>query len=329
MNVIVTGGCGFIGSNFIYHILNKEDISRIINIDKQTYAGLGRNLEHMGIINNPRYTFYKEDITDYRRMNEIFSEERPEIVVNFAAESHVDRSINESADFIKANILGTHSLLEATRNSGLGLFVQISTDEVYGSLEKESPSSKETDRLCPRSPYSASKASAENLVQAYFHTYKLPILITRSSNNFGPYQFPEKIIPLFITNLIDRKKVPLMYSEENPGLNVRDWIHVEDNCDAIWYLIQHGKIGGIYNIGGENEIANITLTRFLLSNFGFGEEMIEFIPHRAGHDFRYSLDTDKLMSTGFKRKYKNSKQGFEETIRWYKENESWWRPLKK
>jgi len=249
MKILITGGCGFIGSNFIKKVLEKiEDVS-LVNIDKETYAGRGKNIEHMGLAEDHRYKFYKADICDKDEIEKILNIEKPEIVVNFAAESHVDRSINNPLEFVKTNILGVGNMLEASRKNDVKLFVQISTDEVYGSLTNKSPSSKEEDTLNPRSPYSASKAAAEHLVLSYFYTYGLPVIITRSSNNYGPYQFPEKLIPLFVSNLIDNKKVPLMYSEENPGLNIRDWLYVEDNCEAILQLVQKGSATGeIYNI---------------------------------------------------------------------------------
>lgn len=327
IKIFVTGGSGFIGSNFI-RLLLEEDWASVVNVDKLSYAAKGENIAHMRLLDNPAYTFYQSDICNREFIRYILEQELPDVIVNFAAESHVDRSIADPTDFIRANVIGTSVLLECSKEYGAGLFVQISTDEVYGSLDANSPSSKETDALKPRSPYAASKAAAEYLGMSYFHTHSFPIIITRSSNNYGPYQFPEKILPLFITNLIDSRKVPLMWSEENPGLNVRDWLHVEDNCRAIFYVIQHGKAGEIYNIVGGNERRNIDLTRFLLNQFGFGEEMIEKIPHRLGHDFRYSIDDGKLRALGFERRHGNLEEGLRETINWYRQNEAWWRPLK-
>ncbi len=250
------------------------------------------------------------------------------MVVNFAAETHVDNSIEGPSVFAKTNVLGTQVLLDAARRCNVSRFLHVSTDEVYGSLDNSSRSSIETDKLDPRSPYSASKAAAEHLVKAYFETYNLPILITRSSNNYGPYQFPEKLLPKFITNLIEGKKVPLMWSEDNPGLNVRDWLHVEDNCLAIYLVLTRGVLGEIYNIAGGCEQTNYSITKFLLSQFNAGEEMIEKVPHRKGHDFRYSIDCSKLKRLGFEHKYKDLASGLKQTIEWYKHNQSWWRPLK-
>ncbi|MCU0642496.1 MAG: dTDP-glucose 4,6-dehydratase [archaeon] len=329
MKVLVTGGCGFIGSNFVKYVLENFKNDKIVNVDKKTYAGGGNNVEHMGLDAHPNYIFYNADICDRKKMEEIFEKERPEIVVNFAAESHVDRSITHPEQFVMSNVFGVFNLLEAARKTGIKLFVQISTDEVYGSLSNNSPSSKESDLLKPRSPYSASKAAAEHLAMSYFHTYNLPVIVTRSSNNYGPYQFPEKLIPLFATNLIDGKKVPLMYSKENPGLNVRDWLHVEDNCAAIWHIIQKGKYGETYNIAGNHEKTNIEITKSILSSMGLGEEMIEFVPHRLGHDFRYSISDEKLRGLGFEKKHGDFEKALKDTIIWYKKNENWWRPLKK
>jgi dTDP-glucose 4,6-dehydratase len=262
-------------------------------------------------------------------MSEVFEKEKPDIVVNFAAESHVDRSIKNPEQFVMTNVFGTFNLLELAKKSGTKLFLQVSTDEVYGSLTSKCSRSKEGDLLKPRSPYSASKAAAEHLAMSYFHTYNFPIIITRSSNNYGPYQFPEKLIPLFITNLIEGKKIPLMHSKENPGLNVRDWLHVEDNCRAIWHIIQKGKHGEAYNIAGNNEKTNIEITKMLLGSMGCSEERIEFIPHRSAHDFRYAISDEKLRALGFNGKHNDVEKALKDTIAWYKSNENWWRPLKK
>tara|TARA_Y100000034_G_scaffold134902_1_gene204740 strand:+ start:2933 stop:3925 length:993 start_codon:yes stop_codon:yes gene_type:complete len=325
--ILVTGGCGFIGSNFIKFILDNTDFY-VINVDKHTYAGKGSNLKHMRVEDSLRYKFYLSDVASEPIMNRIFEVEKPNYVVNFAAESHVDNSIEGPLIFTKSNVLGTHVLLEAARKLNVERFLHISTDEVYGSLGKDSPSSLEHHKLDPRSPYSASKTSAEHITKAYFETYKLPIIITRSSNNYGPYQFPEKLVPKFITNLIDGKRVPLMWSDDNPGMNVRDWLHVEDNCRAIHLILTNGQIGETYNIAGDNEYTNLEVTKTMLSDLGLGEEMIERVPHRKGHDFRYSIDCSKLKQLGFEHKYKDFKQGLKQTIQWYRENESWWRALK-
>lgn len=326
MKILVTGGCGFIGSNFIKLLLQETD-AQVLNFDNQTYAGIGKNIEHMKLDKSQNYKFIKGDICNKTLVDNIFETDKPEIVFNFAAESHVDRSIQSSDDFVVTNIIGTANLLDAAVKHQVKKFIQISTDEVTGSIDKGSFS--EHDNLNPSSPYSASKASAELLALAYYKTHKLPVIITRSANNYGPYQFPEKLLPLFITNLIDNKKVPLMWSLENPGLNVRDWLHVEDNCRAIWFISQNGKEGEVYNVPGENERTNIEMTRILLDYFKFDETMIDHIEHRKAHDFRYSISGEKLKNLGFDYRYKDLKIGIGETIDWYKNNQDWWRPLKK
>jgi len=314
MKILITGGCGFIGSNFIKYLLTdpeiKEDLS-IINIDKITYAGKGKNIEYMQLSEHKNYEFIKADIANKEFIEYIIAKNKPDIVFNFAAESHVDRSISDSDVFEKSNFLGACNLFKSSMNNNVKRFIQISTDEVYGSIKKGSFS--EESFLNPSSPYSVSKASADLMALAYFKTYNFPVIITRSANNYGTYQFPEKILPLFITNLIKGKKVPLMWSEENPGLNVRDWLNVKDNCRAIWFISQNGEDGNIYNIPGENEKTNIEITKMILNHFGFSEEMIEKIPHRKAHDFRYSVLGHKL----------------KKIIEWYKENPYWWGPLKK
>lgn len=326
MRVLVTGGCGFIGSNFINYLLRNFKTVEVVNMDKMTYAGLGKNIEHMGLECNPRYKFVKGDICDESLVETVLHDFKPTYIFNFAAESHVDRSIHDSSPFRKTNIDGTVTLLESARKISIEKFIQISTDEVYGSINHGSFS--ENDKLGPRSPYAATKAAAELLAQSYLTTHGIPLIITRSANNYGPFQFPEKLLPLFITNLIDGKKVPLMWSKENPGLNTRDWLHVEDNCRAIWLLSQKGILGEIYNIPGKNEKTNLDITKKLLSIFDFGEEMIEKIPHRLGHDFRYSINGDKLRVIGFNHRHTNLDHELELLIDWYKKNESWWRPLK-
>jgi len=317
--VIVTGGCGFIGSNFLQHMVKKYSQYDFINIDKLTYSGNKENLKD--IENFPNYQFIQEDICNYSSMSNIITKDS--IVVNFAAESHVDNSITDPGIFTKTNVLGTHTLLEAARKKEAKLFIQISTDEVYGSLDLHSESSTESDLLKPTSPYSASKAAAEMICFGNIKTFKQPIIITRSSNNFGPYQFPEKVIPLFVTNLSEGLKVPLY----GTGKNIRDWIHVQDNCEALDFIIHHGIHGEIYNIGGGNEIQNIELTKTIIENSGKDESFITYVEDRLGHDLRYSLDCSKLHTLGWSPKL-NFLEAIKETISWYRSNESWWRPLK-
>ncbi len=319
VTVLVTGGCGFIGANFIRHLLSEGNLS-IINLDKITYAGNPANL--MDLENDPRYTFIKGDICDKRVVERVFRENSIDMVIHFAAESHVDRSIVDSTPFVTTNVLGTQVLLDAALHQGVSRFIHISTDEVYGSTV--SGSFKESDNLQPSSPYSASKAASDLLVKAYHTTHGLPVLITRCTNNFGPYQFPEKLIPLFITNLIEERKVPVY----GTGKNVRDWIYVLDHCRAIEYLMKHGKPGEIYNIGGGNEKTNLEITQLILELLGKAESMIEYVKDRPGHDFRYSLDCSKIDSAGWKPKFR-FEDAVIQTIEWYQRNEWWWRPLKK
>jgi dTDP-glucose 4,6-dehydratase len=327
--VLVTGGDGFIGSNFVKYLLQDSgfDNTIVINIDKQTYAGRGKNLQHMGLSDNKRYTFIRGDIGNYELIEHIFNNFQPTYVINIAAESHVDRSIANSLDFILSNIVGPVTLLDAARRHPVKKFVQVSTDEVYGSTE--TGYFTETDALNPSSPYSASKASAEHMALSYFKTHQVPVIITRGVNNYGPYQYPEKLLPLFITNLIDAEQVPLMWSDDNPGLNVRDWLHVEDHCRAIWFLANKGKPGQVYNIPGNNERTNIEMTKTLLDIFRYGERMIKKVPHRNAHDYRYAIDGKKLEKIGFQYSHSDLKIGLEELVAWYVNNQDWWRPLKK
>jgi dTDP-glucose 4,6-dehydratase len=316
--VLVTGGAGFIGSNFIHYILNKYDDYEIVNFDKLTYAG---NLENLDDIqDDKRYRFIRGDICDREAVATAIKD--ADIVINFAAESHVDRSIEDPGSFIQTDVFGTFVLLEASRNNEVSLYVQISTDEVYGSIENGS--FKETDPLKPNSPYSASKAGADMIVRSFNKTYGLPIIITRSSNNFGPNQYPEKVIPLFVTNLIDDIPVPL-YGD---GMNVRDWIYIEDNCAGIDFAIHKGEPGEIYNIGGGNERPNIWITRKILEIMGKPESMIKYVKDRPGHDRRYSVNYDKLKSLGWNPKY-DFESALERTVMWYQQNEKWWRKLKR
>jgi len=318
--LLVTGGAGFIGSNFIHHIAENHTGYRIINLDKLTYAGNLENLRDME--GNPNYEFIKGDIADRQLVDNIFKSNIIDAVVNFAAESHVDRSIEDPGIFIQTDIYGTYVLLEAMREYEGGIFLQISTDEVYGSIEFGS--SKESDILKPNSPYSASKAGAEMIVRSFYKTYGVPIIITRTSNNFGPYQHPEKLIPLFITDLIDDKKVPL-YGD---GMNIRDWIYVDDNCAALDLILHNGEIGEIYNIGAGNEKPNIWITWKILELLGKTEDMIKPVQDRLGHDRRYSLDCSKLKKElGWVTQY-NLEQALKMTVKWYMDNENWWRPIK-
>jgi len=311
--ILVTGGAGFIGSNFIRHMLNKYDDYRIVNLDKLTYAGNLGNLKD--ISGNKRYKFIKGDIADAKIVEK--AAKGCEVIVNFAAETHVDRSIHGAAEFVRTNVFGLHTLLETAKKIKVRLFIQISTDEVYGSIAEGS--FKETDPLFPNSPYSATKASGDLLARSYFVTYKLPVIITRSSNNFGPNQYPEKVIPLFITNLLRNKKVPL-YAD---GMNVRDWLYVIDNCEAIDLIMHKGRTGEIYNIGGITEITNLELTYNLLEMLGKDKGSIEYVKDRPGHDKRYSLDISKLKALGWHPRH-DFKEALKVTINWYRENKPWW-----
>lgn len=317
MKILVTGGAGFIGSNFIRHILNKNPDYKVLNFDKLTYAGNLDNLKD--IEKNPNYTFIKGDICDSQVIEQAIK--GCDCVVNFAAETHVDRSIHNASDFIATNVEGTHVLLEAARKNRIRRFIQISTDEVYGSID--SGSFTEESPLKPNSPYAASKAAADLLVRSYFVTYKLPLIITRSSNNFGPYQYPEKFLPLMITNALENKSIPV-YGE---GKNIRDWLYVKDNCDAIEFILKNGKDGEIYNISGDFEVPNIELAKTVLKKLGQDFKFIEFVKDRPGHDLRYSLTSAKLRSLGWKRKFDFDK-ALDETIEWYKKNIPWWQKIK-
>lgn len=317
MKILVTGGCGFIGSNFIRHMLKKYPAYKIVNLDKLTYCGNPDNLRD--IESDKRYSFIKGDICDKKTVDKAMKD--CGFVVNFAAESHVDRSIEDASDFICSNIQGVYALLEAAKKHNIKRFIQISSDEVYGSIRKGS--FKENSLLHPNSPYSAAKAGGDHIALAYYTTFKLPVIVTRSSNNFGPYQYPEKVIPLFITNLLENKKVPL-YGD---GMNVRDWLYVIDNCGAIDLVLHKGKIGEIYNIGGSFEIPNIELTNIILKNLGKTDKMINYVPDRLGHDRRYSLDSTKIKKLGWQPS-KNFNTAIKETINWYKANTTWWQKLK-
>jgi len=320
MKILVTGGAGFIGSNFIRHLMSSHPGYKIVNVDTLTYAG---NLDNLrGIDTDLRYTFVKGDICDSNLINTILEKHEIDTIVHFAAESHVDRSIADASVFVRTNVLGTHTLLDAARRHAIRKFIHISTDEVYGSIPEGS--FKETDILTPSSPYSSSKAGSDLLALSYFTTYNLPVIVTRCTNNFGPYQYPEKLIPLFVTNLIDGKKVPVY----GTGKNIRDWIHVNDHCRAVDFLLHKGKTGEIYNIGGGSEKTNLEITEKILELLRKDESMIEYVTDRPGHDFRYSLDCSKLRSLGWKPGY-SFEEGLQDTVTWYMQNEWWWRPLKK
>jgi dTDP-glucose 4,6-dehydratase len=318
VDVLVTGGAGFIGSNFVRYALRAHPDWRVTTLDKLTYAGRRENLHD--VMKDPRHTFVHGDIADAPVSGPLV--ERAGIVVHFAAETHVDRSIMAAGDFIRTDVEGTFVLLEAARRAQqLRRFVQISTDEVYGSVPVGA--SRETDELKPRNPYAASKAGADRLAYSYWATYGLPVIITRASNNYGPYQFPEKVIPLFVTNAIDDIPVPL-YGD---GRNVRDWLHVEDHCRAIDVLIDRGTSGETYNIGGGNEVENVDLTRRILASLGKPATLIKRVPDRPGHDRRYCLDTTKLRAAGWAPQVP-FEEGLAQTVEWYRRNEWWWRPIK-
>jgi dTDP-glucose 4,6-dehydratase len=318
VEVLVTGGAGFIGSNFVRYALRMHADWRVTTLDKLTYAGRRENLHD--VMDDARHEFVHGDIADAPVSGPLV--ERSEIVVHFAAETHVDRSLLSAADFIRTDVEGTWVLLEAARRAkGLRRFIQISTDEVYGSVPVGA--SVETDELKPRNPYAASKAGADRLAYSYFATYELPIVITRASNNYGPYQFPEKVIPLFATNAIDDIQVPL-YGD---GRNVRDWLHVDDHCRAVDLLIEHGVNGEVYNVGGGNDIMNVELTHRILDGLGKPRTLIKPVADRPGHDRRYCLDTAKLRSAGWAPEVP-FEQGLRQTVEWYRDNEWWWRPIK-
>lgn len=314
--ILVTGGAGFIGSNFVRYML-RTHAYRIINLDKLTYAG---NLENLADLeSHPNYTFIKGDICDRLLVEKIFEEEKADTVVNFAAESHVDRSILGAKVFVETNVLGTQTLLDAAKRFGIEKFLQVSTDEVYGSLGETGYFTEETP-LAPNSPYSASKAGADFLVRAYHETFKLPTLITRCSNNYGPYQFPEKLIPLMIANALNNKPLPV-YGD---GLNVRDWLYVEDHCRAIDIVLHKGKFGEVYNIGGHNEKKNIDIVKLILQKLGKPESLITFVKDRPGHDRRYAIDASKIERELGWKPQETFETGIEKTIQWYLDNRNWW-----
>lgn len=320
MNIIVTGGAGFIGSNFIFHMLSAHPDYRIICLDKLTYAGNLHTLEP--IMNCSHFRFIKVDICERELIENIFEEENPDIVVNFAAESHVDRSIEDPQIFLKTNIGGAAVLMDACRKYGIKRYRQVSTDEVYGDLPLDRPDLlfKEETPICASSPYSSSKASADLLTLAYYRTYNLPITISRCSNNYGPYHFPEKLIPLMIVNALNDKPLPVYGN----GLNVRDWLYVEDHCKAIDLIIHEGRLGEVYNVGGHNEMRNIDIIKFICKELGKPETLITYVKDRKGHDMRYAIDPTKIHSELGWLPEINFADGIKKTIKWYLDNREWW-----
>ncbi len=320
MKLLVTGGAGFIGSNFIHYWLKNHPQDDIVNLDVLTYAGNLANLKD--IENNSHYSFVKGDITDFVLVDGLLGD--IDLIVHFAAESHVDRSILNSADFVRTNVEGTRVLLDAAKRHGNIRFHHVSTDEVFGALAMDGAKFSESTPYDPRSPYSASKAASDHLVRAYFHTHNLPITISNCSNNYGPYQHPEKLIPLFITNLIDDKSVPV-YGQ---GTNVRDWIHVDDHNRGIDLILSKGRLGETYCLGGDSEQSNLQITKNILSLMDKSEKMIEYVDDRPGHDLRYAIDFNKAKrELGWEPQISFS-DGLAQAVAWYQENESWWRPLK-
>ena len=323
MKMLVTGGAGFIGSNFIFYERKKHPEHEIICLDKLTYAG---NLATLAsVVDQPNFKFVREDIADREAVFELFQAEKPDVVVNFAAESHVDRSIEDPGIFLKTNVLGTQVLLDACRQFGVTRCHQVSTDEVYGDLPLDRPDLFFTEEtpLHTSSPYSASKASADLLCSAYQRTYGLPITISRCSNNYGPYQFPEKLIPLMIANALAEKPLPV-YGE---GLNVRDWLYVEDHCAAIDLILEKGKVGQVYNIGGHNEMKNIDIVKLICKALGKPESLITHVTDRKGHDMRYAIDPSFIhQELGWLPETK-FEDGIQKTIKWYLDNRSWWEEI--
>ncbi|MCA9093884.1 MAG: dTDP-glucose 4,6-dehydratase [Planctomycetaceae bacterium] len=314
--ILVTGGCGFIGSNFIRQQLTNYPTQTVLNLDKLTYAGNPENLTDLAT--DPRYRFEQGDIADRQRVRELLQDFQPEIVVNFAAESHVDRSILDSGPFVQTNVVGTQILMDACREEKIPRYVQVSTDEVYGSLGETGFFTEETP-LAPNSPYSASKTAADLLVRSYFHSFGFPAITTRCSNNYGPYQFPEKLIPLFISNAMRDQQLPVY----GTGKNVRDWIHVDDHCRGIDAAMRRGKVGEVYNFGGRTEKTNLEITHLLLKLLGKPESLIRYVQDRPGHDMRYAIDPAKAeRELGWKPSV-DFESGLQQTIDWYKQNESW------
>lgn len=323
MNIIITGGAGFIGSNFVFHMLKFHPEDRIICLDKLTYAG---NLSTLApVMDKPNFRFVKADICDRKAVYQLFEEEKPDIVVNFAAESHVDRSIENPSIFLETNIMGTAVLMDACRKYGIQRYHQVSTDEVYGDLPLDRPDLffTETTPIHTSSPYSSSKASADLLVLAYHRTYGLPVTISRCSNNYGPYHFPEKLIPLMIINALHDQPLPV-YGD---GLNVRDWLYVEDHCRAIDLIIHKGTVGEVYNVGGHNEMKNIDIVKLICKALHKPESLIQYVTDRKGHDRRYAIDPTKIHTElGWLPETKFA-DGIQKTIQWYLQHEDWWQPI--
>ncbi|OPJ59541.1 dTDP-glucose 4,6-dehydratase [Clostridium chromiireducens] len=320
MKIVVTGGAGFIGGNFVHYILKKYNDYKIICVDALTYAG---NMETLASVkDNSNFNFYKIDIADREAVYEMFEKENPDIIVNFAAESHVDRSIENPEIFLKTNVIGTQVLLDACRKYGIKRYHQVSTDEVYGDLPLDRPDLFFTEEtpLHTSSPYSASKASADLLVGAYYRTFNVPSTISRCSNNYGPYHFPEKLIPLMIANVLNDKELPVYGS----GENVRDWLYVEDHCSAIDLIIHNGKVGEVYNIGGHNERTNLEVVKTIIHELGKSEELIKYVGDRKGHDMRYAIDPTKIHSELGWLPTTTFDEGIKKTIKWYLDNKSWW-----
>ena len=323
MTILVTGGAGFIGSNFIFHMMKSHPSYRIVCIDKLTYAGNLSTLKN--ILTHPQFRFVKEDICDRAAVDRIFEEEKPDIVVNFAAESHVDRSIEDPGVFLQTNIIGTATLMDACRKYGVSRFHQVSTDEVYGDLPLDRPDLLFTEEtpIHTSSPYSSSKAAADLLVLAYYRTYGLPVTISRCSNNYGPYHFPEKLIPLMIINALADKALPV-YGD---GLNVRDWLYVEDHCKAIDLIVHKGSVGEIYNVGGHNEKKNIEIVKLICAALGKPESLIKYVADRKGHDMRYAIDPTKIHTELGWLPETKFEDGIKYTIDWYLSNREWWEPI--
>ncbi|GAB6443260.1 MULTISPECIES: dTDP-glucose 4,6-dehydratase [Bacillus] len=321
MNILVTGGAGFIGSNFVHYMLQRYETYKIINFDALTYSGNLNNVK--SIQNHPNYYFVKGEIQNKELLEYVIKERDVQVIVNFAAESHVDRSIENPIPFYDTNIIGTVTLLEVVKKYPHIKLVQVSTDEVYGSLGKTGRFTEITP-LAPNSPYSSSKASADMIALSYYKTYQLPVIVTRCSNNYGPYQYPEKLIPLMVTNALEGKKLPL-YGD---GLNVRDWLHVTDHCSAIDVVLHKGRIGEVYNIGGNNEKTNVDVVEQIITLLGKTKKDIAYVTDRLGHDRRYAIDAQKMKKElGWEPQY-TFEQGLEETVEWYEHHIEWWKPLK-